>query len=110
VASNRSSLEAREWIEAKLREMAERRAQPLPEPPAPKRQRHQLAVKSPPVVPRRRPTELSIEEAAAAYPQVPAPPGASRLQREALNWSPPCTLSREQLAKMDAWARSDRSR
>jgi hypothetical protein len=34
---------AREWIEAKLREMAERRAQPLPELPPPPRKRYQLS-------------------------------------------------------------------
>jgi hypothetical protein len=47
-------------------------------------------------------------------PHVPLPPGAPRppeLKYDArVGWHIPCTLSREQLAKMDAWARSDRSR
>jgi hypothetical protein len=33
-----------------------------------------------------------------------------REEAESGIWSAPCTLSAEELAKMDAWARSDRSR
>jgi hypothetical protein len=47
-------------------------------------------------------------------PHVPLPPGAPRppeLKYDArVGWHIPSTLSREQLAKMHAWARSDRSR
>jgi hypothetical protein len=108
MARRKHNTGAREWIVQRLDRIASRLSAPTPEPP-PERPRHQLDVKSPPVVSRRRRAALSIEEATPAYPQVPAP-SASRLQREALNWSPPCTLSAEELARMDAWARSDRSR
>jgi hypothetical protein len=33
-----------------------------------------------------------------------------REEAESGIWSAPCTLSAEEIAKMDAWARSDRSR
>jgi hypothetical protein len=47
-------------------------------------------------------------------PHVPLPPGAPpppELKYDArVGWHIPSTLSLEQLARMDAWARSDRSR
>ena len=84
-----------EWVLRKLREIASRMQKPDPAPP-------------PTAISRRR-REAAVSVDLPAYPQVPAPADASRLQREALNWSPPCTLSAEELANMDAWARSDRS-
>jgi hypothetical protein len=84
----RVSRDSREFIARELERLAERlMAEPVPAP---------ASAPVPPHVPR------------------PAPPGAPpppKLAYDArLGWHIPSTLSREQLAKMHAWARSDRSR